>query len=235
MNKPIKTKATISNINTLTPDVKEFVLKCENEISFKAGQFVTLIFFDKNSNTTIRRAYSIASKPNEKNKTISLCIKLVEHGELTPKLWELKQGDTVEIMGGLGLFQGEKATKEKILLLGAGTGIAPLRSILLDTLEKDPNKPITLIYGVRHIHTHCYENEFIELEKKHPNFAYIPILSKPPKEWKGKIGHVQNHITKELCENTSIFICGLPQMVEGCVESIKKLECKNAEVFFEKY
>ena len=114
----------ISNIVDLTDDVKHFEISLDEELEFKAGQFINLSF--KIEDELYRRPLSIANGPEDQTK-IELCVKLVKEGHMTPKLWNKKIGDEIEIMGPLGLFILEKAQKDKLVFIVTGTGVARLR------------------------------------------------------------------------------------------------------------
>ena len=244
MIKPIKTKAIISQIKELTPDVKHFELTLEDEMEFKAGQFINLAFEEEG--TLVRKPYSIASHPHDPKK-IELCIKLVPNGKLTPYLWKKEEGFEVEIMGPLGLFNLDKVKaieetdeltsdlKPQLLFIGTGTGITPLRSMIKELIANEEDYQMTLLFGVRHEGHHCYEDEFKNLEILSPNFKYIPVVSRPTDSWQGRIGHVQNNLDSIQPDNTQVYICGLPLMVEETTQKLLEKGFAKEQIHAEKY
>jgi NAD(P)H-flavin reductase len=244
MSKPIKTKAVISEIRNLTPDVKHFELTLEEEMEFKAGQFINLSF--EHEGEIVRKPYSISSHPLNP-KRIELCIKLVPEGKLTPKLWQKEEGFEVDIMGALGLFNLDniRAVKESdsltadqkpnLIFIGTGTGIAPLRSMIKDILANEEEYEMKLIFGVRFEGHHCYENEFTDLEKLAPQFQYIPVVSRPTEEWLGRQGHVQQNLDMIQPDNSQVFICGLPAMVEATTQKLLEKGFTQEQIHAEKY
>ena len=110
----IKTKGVIKEIRELSPTVNHFVFELEDNFDFVAGQFVNLSF--KEEDKLYRKPYSIASEPKT-GREIELCIKLVENGTLTPKLWKKEVGFEAEIMGPLGLFTCEKSQKDSMIFI----------------------------------------------------------------------------------------------------------------------
>ncbi len=231
MNKPTKTLATISKIVDYPGEVKHFELELNEPMNFKAGQFLNLSFV--RGDTTYRRPYSIASSPND--ETVELCIKLVPEGHLTPVLWDFKEGDQVEVMGGLGLFTLDNVTKNKLLFIGTGTGIAPLRSMIFNLLEEGSSREIELLYGVRYPGNHTYEKEFRALEEKHPNFKFTPVVSRPDENWEGRQGYVQQNLTSQDTQDAQAFICGLPEMVDAVKEELFLQGMGEQDIFVEKY
>jgi NAD(P)H-flavin reductase len=232
----------IEEIKDLTKSVKLFKINLGEDFDFKAGQFVNLSF--EEGEKTYRRAYSIASKAN-KSKNIELCIKLVEKGELTPKLFKKNKGDELKIQGPLGIFTIEKANKDKLVFIGTGTGIAPLRSMILTELEKQnqvlenknegiiKTREITLIFGVRYDNEILFKDEFEELAKQNPNFKYIQIVSRPSENWQGRTGHVQDNFDMVDVNNSNVFICGLPAMFEGAKSKLIEMGMKEEDIFHE--
>jgi NAD(P)H-flavin reductase len=244
MIKPIRTKAVLSEIKRLTPDVKHFELTLENDMEFKSGQFINLSF--EHNGELVRKPYSIASHPLNP-KRMELCIKLVPEGKLTPKLWEKEENFEVEVMGPLGLFNLDKVraidqsdsltadVKPNLIFIGTGTGIAPLRSMIKDILANEEEYEMKLLFGVRFEGHHCYENEFTELQKLAPQFQYIPIVSRPEETWEGRQGHVQQNLDMIQPDNSQVFICGLPEMVEGVTQKLLEKGFTNEQIHSEKY
>ena len=237
-------KAKIKKITNLSKTVREFTLDLGNELEFKAGQFVNLSFEYNGEN--LRRAYSIASNPEKNSNEIKLCIKLVENGHLTPRLFEKKEGDEINIKAPLGIFTLDKATKDKLVFIGTGTGIAPLRSMILDelskqnkVLEKDSEegvavtKEIVLIFGVRYENEILYKEEFEKLANDNPNFKYVQVISKPSDEWEGRKGHVQENFDVIDVNNSNVFICGLPAMFDGTKDKLINMGMDEKSIFHE--
>lgn len=228
----VKRIAKFKEIKNLTPTVKEFDLELEEDFDFKAGQFVNISF--REGETLYRKPYSIASKPDG-TSNISLCIKLVKDGKTTPVLFEKKEGFEVEVMGPLGLFTLEKSSKDNLLFIGTGTGVAPLKSMIEDELSRDNEKQLTLILGVRYENELLYKKEFEKLEEENPNFKFIQVVSRPTEEWEGRRGHVQDNFDSIDVLNSEAYICGLPIMVEEVMKKLQELGIDEDCIHHEKY
>lgn len=233
----IKTKVKLTKIEKISPSVNHFTFESFEEIKFEAGQFINLTY--NSEDKKIKRAYSIANAYEEANpKNIELCIKLVEEGELTPKLFQANINDEFDIMGPLGLFKLRNVEEQKNqVFIAAGTGVAPMRSFIKELLENlNYTKEITLLLGIRYETEILYEKEFKELENRFNNFKFIPIISRPSENWKNEVGYVQQHIDKiKEIENSEYYICGLNKMVDECVEKLTSLNVQKENLKFEKY
>ncbi|MCA9459989.1 MAG: hypothetical protein KC550_05570, partial [Nanoarchaeota archaeon] len=165
--------------------------------------------------------------------------------------WNKKEGDLVHIMGPLGIFNLEKSNPEKkLVFIGTGTGIAPLRAMIKEELEKQANlekaenieneaiinnREIMLIFGVRHENEILYKDEFEALEKSNPNFKYLEIVSRANEKWVGRTGHVQDNFESIDPLNSEIYMCGLPQMIEGAKKKLLEMGIQETDIHNEIY
>ena len=129
-------------------------------------------------------------------------------------LFHLQPGDTIPMQGPLGYFTWREPIKDSILV-ATGTGIAPFRGMLQAYLENGGTREITLVFGVRYEISLLYRAEFESLAARYPNFDFRPTLSRPGEAWKGRRGHVQEHVLELLGErrDMDVYICGMKAMV----------------------
>ncbi len=131
-----------------TADAATIVLKDASgaPITFEAGQFFTLI--RKVDGKEVRRAYSACSSAAETD-SVSITVKQVEGGLVSPKLVnELAAGEVIEVVGPSGQFTLPKGRKHAVLL-GGGSGITPLMSIVRTHLAADADLKLDLVFGNR--------------------------------------------------------------------------------------
>lgn len=184
----------------------------------------------------VRRAYSIASPPRE-NDRLELVIKLVQGGVVTNWFWTLKEGDAVRVHAPFGKFVLPEKVDFDILFVAVGTGIAPFRSMILEMLPAGFKGKITLLFGTRYDDRIPYHEEFTDLARKHPNFTYIPTISRPGPGWKGETGYVQTKVEKFFSDPAGkrIYICGLNEMIQAVQEAALRLGYAKEQVHYEKY
>jgi ferredoxin--NADP+ reductase len=176
----------------------------------------------------IRRAYSIAS-PSLPGEHLELFLTLVRSGELTPRLFALRPGDRVWLGPKItGLFTlAEVPLDQGVVMVATGTGLAPYMSMLRTGITANPRRRFAVLVGARHSWDLGYTAELTTLARICPNFAYLPVVSRPAEEpmaWGGAVGHVQSlwqggalekaFGRKPAAADTHVFLCGSPMMTE---------------------
>lgn len=233
-------KTRITSITQLTYDTKGFELALpENEkISFKAGQYVQVVTKPNNIAESVTRAYSIASSPSQKNK-LELIVRKVPGGVCTTYMHNnLNVGDELAINGPYGDFFLNEADQELIFIAG-GSGLSPLKSIVLDVIEKKLDKKMTFFFGSV-TRKDLYYTEFFEyLEKQYPFFRFVPALSKPDPEdaWTGEIGLITEVVDRYIkyTENKGAYLCGSPRMINACLQVLKDKGFTDDKIHFDKF
>ena len=133
-----------------TEDIKTFFFQNidNQQIIYKAGQFLTLVF--NMNGEEIRRSYSLNSAPNV-DAALAISVKRIPNGAVSRYLHDhVYVGDSVQSLLPSGRFvvadkDMEDGTKT-YFFVAAGSGITPIFSILKSLLQKDKRTPIYLIY-----------------------------------------------------------------------------------------
>lgn len=231
--------AEVIQITDASDTVKRFVLKMPDtlQFTFQAGQFVMLDIPVSPAETF--RSYSIASPPSHDN-TFELCISLHKEGIGTPWLWSHVQvGSVIQCTDALGKFTLPETLETDLCFICTGTGIAPLRSMILDIYNRQvPHRNIYLIFGNRYEKDILYRHEFEALSREHPEFTFIPTLSRETGEqWTGARGYV--HAAYEPLFRDAhpalFYICGWKAMVREAKEKLKAMGYSKKEIRFELY
>lgn len=207
----------------LSPSVRSLLLAPEDgPLAFVAGQWVNV--YMPTAGGVQKRAYSIASAPGA--AAFELAITLVKEGELSPLLHALQLGETLDIDGPHGFFtRSEEQRGLPSLFVGTGTGLSPLRSMLLADAELTQRAPATLLFGCRTREDILWRDELAELATKRPELRVEVTLSRGDDAWPGRRGYVQTHVTElsHALGEPHIYICGLNHMVS----EVRAL-CKNS-------
>lgn len=210
-------RAVLRRTIELTPSTKHFEWEVldDEPLNFLAGQFLSLKMW-RNGYQEIR-PYSIASAPRG-DLHFDLCLNRVKGGYVSNYLSDLQIGSVVNFRGPYGSFVVAQPVTQNLIFLATGTGIAPIRGMLMDLFTRPvENLPeIWLLFGVRFPETILYRSEFERWATVIPEFRFVPILSRPPAEWRGAAGHVQDHLRLLFSGHKDFraYICGLSGMVE---------------------
>lgn len=185
-------------------------------------------------NKLIKRAYSIASS-NVSKDYLEFYITLVHSGALTPRLFNLQIGDKIWVGNKfVGMFTLDQIDEnQNIILIGTGTGVAPYMSMLRsDALKRKGN--ILVIHGASNSWDLGYSSELTLLSNIAPHFSYLPTITFPEREhsnWNGRTQFIEEIWKdgtiekmwgfKPSAENTHVFLCGNPRMVNGMIEMLE--------------
>jgi Na+-transporting NADH:ubiquinone oxidoreductase subunit F len=233
--------ATVEKIRDLTYDIKEVTLRLDDpsEIEFVAGQYVQLEIPEYElTDEPVYRAYSVASIPSDKNH-LELEIRLVPDGIATTYVHEyLQEGEEMILNGPYGDFYRRESEMEMICIAG-GSGMAPIKSILLDMEEKGVNRRVRYFFGARSKKDLFLIDEMRDLENRLPNFTFIPALSdpEPEDEWEGETGLITDVVDRymESGDNTEAYLCGSPGMIDACLKVLDGKGVPEERIFFDKF
>jgi len=195
----------------LTPDIVQLVLEYQSPFNFFAGQFVNLKRPDG-----LTRSYSIANIPLAKN-ILEFHIRRLPNGQFSSWVYdELEVGAQLtisEAQGSCHYLPGR--AEQPLMLVGTGSGLAPLYGIIADALAQDHSGPIHLFHGSRDLNGLYFVDEMRELAEKFDNFHYTPCISGEGIE----SDHVQGRAhdialsSTETLSGWRVFLCGHPEMV----------------------
>ena len=131
------------------------------------------------------------------------------------------------------------------MLIGAGSGMAPLKSLIEEQLcfyqkERKETRGIYFFYGARTEEDLLYKDELYRLSRKYPNFFYYPVLSRPHKNWSGAKGYVQDLLTSninKICQidGVEFYLCGPPNMMSATINLLKTKNVDATNIAFDEF
>lgn len=229
VRKKLETPEAVSLFFEVSEDSKD-------TFAYKQGQYLTLKF-DINGEP-VRRSYSMCSSPVDDQ--LAVTVKKVPNGLVSNYIFDyVEEGQTIEVMPPQGRFFTELAPdhRKTYYLIGAGSGITPLFSILKTILEEEPQSSVFLLYGNRNESSIIYKETLDQLAEKYAGQLKVEhVLTKPQREkkkgitglfskgkmnWTGRIGRINNLVVNDfLKENPApypdaeYFICGPGDMID---------------------
>lgn len=206
------------HLERLSHDVMKVELKLPSteRMQFLAGQYIEFILKDGR-----RRAFSIANAPHQDDH-LELHIRHVPGGSFTGHVFdEMHDRALLRIEGPMGSFYLREESKRPVLMVGGGTGIAPLKGMLEHAFYIGMDRPLHLFWGVR-AKRDLYMDELPgQWMKQFPFFKYTPVLSEPAAtdNWCGASGLVSEAVIAEYPDlrDFDIYMSGPPPMIESAM------------------
>ena len=246
------TKKTQLNSNTY---LYHFDLIEPKEIFFKPGQYVMLKV--PSAKGPVSRLYSISSSNTTKN-SFELIIGIISGGLASNYLFSLKENTEVTFQGPAGMF-GLKENDRKKIFLVTGTGIAPVRSMLISNIKDQiskrqiKNQKIHLFWGLKN-----YKDVYLLDELKELATTVIPAeagiqfkiclsreqnLNMIPEEEKKHfgIGHIDSCFERlvpnpySLATSFEFYLCGGRNIVESLKQFLLRKNVNQENIIFEKF
>ncbi|HEX6765693.1 MAG TPA: hypothetical protein VF103_09455 [Polyangiaceae bacterium] len=205
--------------SVLSPRVTELTIRIEGDEPFRwlAGQHVTLRPDLPDGEAS---AFSIAAAPNQAGlRELTLAV-----ANTSETLAHMPLDAELAIEGPFGALVWHDAPGA--LLVGAGTGVAPLRALAHEALARGGPTAIVLVAGNRTAGDLLWHLELVTLAGEHHEFSYEPVVSQPDAGWTGRRGHVQDHMgdaAARLPNGFRVYLCGSTRMVEGCRGRLEEL------------
>lgn len=199
----------IMQVNPLAPQIIQLLLKPEHPITYTSGDYVMLGF-----DIAELKPFSIANAPRE-DGLIECHIRKQPDSEWMEKLFTTQAGDTL-VMQGPKAQMALHSAHEAILFVAGGTGFAPMRALLIESLRQQIEVPITFYWGARSVEDLYMHNWLVDLTQKHPHINYIPVLSESVENWNGETGLVHEIVLKQhpRLENATVYMCGPWPMIQ---------------------
>jgi propane monooxygenase reductase subunit len=241
MRKSIAIKSfdgTLASVSALTHDIRLLEVKLDEPIKFWAGQFVELTV----PGAGVTRSYSMASTQSSPD-TLRFIIRKYPEGAFSSLLdGALEPGTPVSVKGPFGSCFRREERKGPMLLVGGGSGMSPLWSILQDHIESGERRPVRFYYGARTRKDLFFIDEFAAIAERLPDFEFIPVLSQATDEdaWQGETGFVHEAVerierARPLPGEADAYTCGPPPMVDAVLPVLQRLGVALDRTFVDKF
>lgn len=203
----------VEKMRRLAPDVIGLWLRLPaiEHFAWQCGQYVDVMLDGER-----RRSFSLANPPYD-SELLELHVRRAPGGEFSEQVFTtLKEGALLRIEGPLGQFiyrPGERPA----LLIGGGTGYAPLKAMIRQMLETESKREATLFWGVRTA-ADLYDDQWLrELAARHHRFSYTAVLSEEPASGRCESGLVHEAVIRRVAglAGFDIYAAGPPAMIDA--------------------
>jgi ferredoxin-NADP reductase len=230
-------EATIRAIRQETPSAKTLVLDVPGWPGHAAGQHVD-IRLTAEDGYQAQRSYSIASAPG--SPEVELTIETIGDGEVSPYLTEeALPGDGFELRGPIGgYFVWHPGLDGPVLLVGGGSGVVPLMSMLRHRRATGSDVDMRLLLSARTLEDVLYREELEELADSVAVRISLTRGEAPP-GWDGWTRRIDREILEEVGPAPSLrpraYVCGSTPFVEEAARLLVELGHEPALVHTERF
>jgi CDP-4-dehydro-6-deoxyglucose reductase len=209
---------------------------------FEAGQYIDIMLSGGR-----RRSFSIASPPHD-SRLLELHVRRAAGGEFSERVFDQDpQSALLTIEGPLGQFVYRPRVAAPdvapMLLIGGGTGLAPLLSILRHVIENGIERDMALYWGVRSerdLYAHAALEDLAQCcptDGSAARLRYVPVLSEPAPDWRGCRGFVHEAVLKDIddLDKYDVYAAGPPAMITAVRSEFGRRGVAANRLFFDSF
>ena len=232
--------ARIERALPLSHDVMGISLRlpAAEEFRFQPGQYIDIMLPRGR-----RRSFSIASPPHD-SRLLELHVRRVSGGEFSTRLFdEGAHSALLTVEGPLGQFvfrDGRNAAP--MLLVGGGTGLAPLLSIMRHVVENGIERDMSVYWGVRSqrdLYAHTVLEDLVgrAAQRRAGCLTYVPVLSEPAPDWRGRRGLVHEAVLEDFADldKYDVYAAGPPAMIAAVRREFGRRGVAPSRLFFDSF
>jgi len=229
---PTTVSLPVRHVTTATPRTRILSLDLTSDsFPFSAGQAVMIGLHG----ATLRKPYSIASAPWEVERTgVMQVLVQIEDTSLDPHLEHATPGTKLDVAGPFGSF-AMPADDAPLLFVAGGTGVAPLRSIMMERLARPAVPAMALVYSARSPEEFAFRAELEALAAAKRISTHFTVTRDDT--WSGRRGRIDAALLQDALPTASAncFVCGPPELVSGARELLRTLGVEASRIQIERY
>jgi ferredoxin-NAD(P)+ reductase (naphthalene dioxygenase ferredoxin-specific) len=224
-------KATVRSVEALTPDVRRLVLKPAKPLAWSPGQHAQLQF-----TPGFMRPYSMAGL--ELDGSLEFHVRVAPGGRVSGHVANtLRPGDAVKLSGPLGTAYLRRKHDGPMLCVAAGTGLAPILSILRGAVAHGMRNPMHVYVGARSAREVYGLDALAALQRMHPALTLHVVIASGGDRRTQRSGLVTEAIDKDLRELSGwrAYLFGSPPMVEAAAMLVRRKGLEPARIHAEAF
>lgn len=236
---PVKSfEGSVVLVENLTHDIRRLEIQLDKPLKFWAGQYVDITLPGPNS---VTRSFSMANVPDDPQR-LAFIIKKYPNGRFSSQLdGQLAVGTKVNVKGPYGTCFRRENRNGPMLLVGGGSGMSPLWSILHDSIARGEKRDVHFFYGARTQNDLFYLDRFAEISAAHPSFNFVPVLSDVNGDgaWSGARGFVHeavdSHLKKLDLDDVDVYACGPTPMIDALTPVLFMNDVDSDRIYYDKF
>ena len=215
--------ARVERMEKLAPDVMGLWLRLPaiEPFTWQSGQYVDVMLDGER-----RRSFSLANPPRD-SAFLELHVRRAPGGQFSERVFGgMNAGALLRIEGPLGQFIYRPGDRP-LLLIGGGTGYAPLKAIIREVLESGTRREVVLFWGGRSA-VDLYDGAWLHsLAAKHPRFHYTPVAG----------GFVHEAVLARIPElaGYDIYAAGPPAMIDAVRAALPLQGAAPERIYFDSF
>ena len=215
--------ARVERMAQLAPDVMGLWLRLPaiEPFAWQAGQYIDVMLEGER-----RRSFSLANPPHDA-AFLELHVRRTPGGAFSERVFGgMQAGALLRIEGPLGQFV-YRPGERPILLVGGGTGYAPLKAMLREVLESGSRRDVVLFWGARS-EADLYEDAWLRgLAAKHPRFHYTGVTSE----------FVHETVVRSVAglAGFDVYAAGPPAMIDAVRIALPRQGADPARIYFDSF
>jgi ferredoxin-NADP reductase len=221
-----------------TPRVRTLTLEVPGWPGHRAGQHLD-VRLTAEDGYTAQRSYSIASAPED---GLELTVERLDDGEVSPYLVdEAREGDRIEVRGPIGgYFVWDASDPAPLLLVGGGSGVVPLMSMVRHRAAAGGTAAAKLVYSSRTLDDVIYRSELDELAARRDGFEVVHTLTREqPEGWTGYARRIDPELLAEVAwpasEQPRVYVCGSTRFVDAAADGLLALGYDSQSIRTERF
>ena len=239
-HRPARFRATLKGFRDLTHDLREFTFAAGAAPGFLPGQYA-LFYLPK---LDAPRSYSM-SNFDDGSGTWQFAVKRMPGGVGTATMFDLAVGAQIGLDGPYGLAYLRTDSPRDLVLVGGGSGLAPVLSIARGAAREPAlaGRRIHVFYGARARRDLCGAAEIEALPGYGERIFFTAVLSEPQADapeggWTGPTGFVHEYVRQFVAERWNEFdyyFAGPPPMAQAVQQMLIEKRVPYPQVHFDSF
>ncbi len=229
--------ARVQSRDLLAPNVARLRLKLPQgqRLQYLAGQYIDILLPGGE-----RRAFSLANAPHEEAE-LELHVRHVEGGDFTEYVFhEMPERAIVRFEGPLGTFFLREDSTRPMLMMGGGTGYAPLKAMLEHALHSGLERSVHLFWGARNRAELYALEQARDFARASEQIRFDAVLSEPAPEddWHGATGWVHEALLHDYAPELAdydVYMSGPPAMISAAREAFCAAGLPQQQLFYDSF